>query len=95
MAKMSAGQFANKVDYWSRHGLAIGTKWQHYKGGVYVIDGYGIDTDTGELRIRYHRIGGPNFDAIAEAGQEFYRPPTQWRETVKALQGSRFVPYEE
>lgn len=54
--------------------------WKHKKGGEYQVLGHEIDTDDGTIRIRYERVGGPNFDAEAEAGIHFSRPYHEWTE---------------
>lgn len=58
--------------------VPIGSTWQHYKGGVYVVRGYTFGTDEGELLIRYQRVGGPGFVAIEESYIEYARPLTEW-----------------
>lgn len=52
----------------------VGNTFKHYKGGIYTVTGLCIDTDDGEVRVLYHRVGGPEFDAIAEDGISFVRP---------------------
>jgi hypothetical protein len=58
--------------------------FQHYKGGVYQVDRLTIDTDTATLRVTYHRIDGPNFDAEAEEGITFDR-------RIEEFEAPRFV----
>jgi hypothetical protein len=55
-----------------------GSKWQHYKGGVYEVVGHAIDTDDGSARIRYRRLAGPGFNPWKERTIEFVRPITEW-----------------
>jgi hypothetical protein len=57
--------------------------WQHYKGGIYRVYGHVILTDDGRPGIAYHRIGGPNFDEIAENGLSYVRPLSEWFNDVK------------
>lgn len=52
--------------------------WKHYKGGVYTVDGFDLDTDDGTARVRYHRIAGPDFDHLTEAGLTYSRPVAEW-----------------
>lgn len=90
--KLTTQEFNDKIDEWENlRGLRVGTVWQHYKGGVYVIDGFGIDTHHGGFLVRYHRVAGPDYDAVAEARQEFFRPPEEWFEAVNHEQSGRFV----
>ena len=63
-----------------------GTVWLHKKGGVYVVCGYVLNTDSGTAMVRYRRIGGPDHDPKKEAPLEFARPLEQWSE-------DRFVPF--
>ena len=48
--------------------------FRHYKGGIYTVHGFVIDTDDGSVRVLYYRIGGPDYDAKAESGIRFVRP---------------------
>lgn len=56
--------------------------WRHYKGGLYKVDGFEIDTDDESIRVRYHRIGGPGFLRGAEDRITWSRPLREWLETV-------------
>lgn len=84
MSKMTTEQFWDHRRRWRSEGLTEGSIWQHYKGGVYVIDGFGIDTHHGGFLVRYHRVDGPNFDARAEDGIQFFRAPEEWKERTGA-----------
>lgn len=64
-------------------GITEGSMWQHYKGGVYVVDGFCIDTHDGLFKVLYSRVGGPNFSAKAEAGMSYSRVPEEWNEKVE------------
>lgn len=55
-------------------------KYRHKKGGIYEISGYSINTDTGNVDVRYKRIGGPDFDAALEQGIFFSRPIEEFTE---------------
>lgn len=54
------------------------TNWKHKKGGIYRIIGHAIDSDNGEVRVRYDRVGGPGFNRMEEADIEFVRPVSEW-----------------
>lgn len=36
--------------------LLVGEKFKHFTGGIYVVDGAAIHTETGEIMIIYHNI---------------------------------------
>lgn len=61
-----------------RHTHPVGSSWSHYKGGFYMITGYGFDTGRGGINIAYRRIRGPNFDAMIEANIRYHRPLADW-----------------
>ena len=48
--------------------------FRHYKGGIYTVEDFVVDTDDGSLRVLYFRVGGPDYDADAEVGIRFVRP---------------------
>lgn len=54
------------------------TRWRHKKGGLYTVLGHDIDTDTGLARVRYKRVGGPEFDRNTEVNVFFSRPLAEW-----------------
>jgi hypothetical protein len=58
--------------------VKVGEIYQHYKGGIYVVTCLTLDTDTSALRVSYARIGGPNFDSVAESGITFSRRIEEW-----------------
>lgn len=62
----------------AQESVLINRAYQHKKGGIYLVDGFDIDTDTGACRVRYHRINGPEFNAILESGITFSRPIEEW-----------------
>lgn len=37
------------------HKAQVGASYRHKKGGIYVVDEFTIDTDTGEWRVTYHQ----------------------------------------
>lgn len=55
-----------------------GSVWQHKKGGVYVVTGYALHTDTGAAVVLYRRIGGPDYDPKLEDELKFARPLEEW-----------------
>lgn len=57
---------------------AVGTQWRHKKGGLYMVLGHGLDTETEEIRVHYFRVGGPGFDEKKERGIIFDRPLSMW-----------------
>lgn len=58
--------------------IKVGEIYRHYKGGIYIVTCLTLDTDTGGIRVSYARIGGPDFDAVAENGITFSRRIEEW-----------------
>ena len=48
--------------------LLAGEKFRHFTGGIYIVDGAAIHTETGEIMIIYH-------DIRREHPYEFYARP--------------------
>lgn len=69
----------NELDY-ALEIAPIASVWRHYKGGVYVVLGHVVctDSDPTQARVRYARIDGPGFDAVAEQGIEYVRLVNEW-----------------
>ena len=72
----------------SQRAVPVGSRWKHKKGGLYQVLGHALDTDNGEARVRYQRVGGPDFDPRAERHIEFVRPISEWT-------ADRFTPLTE
>ena len=36
--------------------LLVGEKFKHFTGGIYIVDGAAIHTETGEIMIIYHNV---------------------------------------
>ncbi|WDI05157.1 DUF1653 domain-containing protein (plasmid) [Paenibacillus urinalis] len=55
----------------------IGSRWQHYKGGLYVISDIGIDASRHEdgKAVWYYREDEPD--------QKFYRPLLEWHNPIE------------
>lgn len=70
-----------KLDVASRH-VPRGSRWQHYKGGVYEVTGYAHDTERNSINILYKRIDGPNFNAFNEVYIIHSRPLGQWFDKI-------------
>jgi hypothetical protein len=68
-----------------------GRYWQHYKGGVYEFLDFAVDTDNGELRVRYRPVEGRDFSIYGEREVHFVRPLREWFEDVEKEPGI-FVP---
>ncbi len=64
----------------ARHAVPVGSRWAHYKGGLYQVCGHGFDTERGDVNVTYHRVGGRNFDARTESVIRFHRPLSEWTE---------------
>lgn len=62
--------------------LKRSSTFQHYKGGVYVVDDVVINTDTLEPDVVYHRISGDGFNQFDELEIKYSRPLKQWFERV-------------
>jgi hypothetical protein len=52
--------------------------YKHKSGGEYMVLGHAFDTDTMDVRVTYRRIGGPEFDRVAERYLQFSRPLSEW-----------------
>lgn len=75
MAKLSTSEMRN---LFRNSSVKVGEIYQHYKGGIYLVTCLTLDTDTGGIRVSYARIGGPDFDAVAESGITFSRRIEEW-----------------
>jgi hypothetical protein len=69
----------------ARKQVPVESVWNHRKGGVYAVTGHALDTDSGEIRVVYRRIGGPEFDPAQESELRYARRVEEWTE-------DRFVP---
>lgn len=88
-----------KIDAVRDHFRPVNTViWRHFKGGIYKVIGYTIDSDTLDVLIRYTRIDGPGFDVRGpETKIEWSRPSVEWDDLVPdpAIPGQhtlRFAP---
>jgi hypothetical protein len=77
-------QLRTKVDAAFASSLIYST-FQHYRGGIYYVDSFAVDTDDGELRVIYQRVGGPDYDMEAEAGIQFARPLREFLDEVVVM----------
>ena len=73
-----------------RSKIPPGSTWRHYKGSIYRISDYVIDTDNGKVRVTYEKIEGPNYN-YAESQVSFARPAEEWFTDVER-EPSVFVP---
>lgn len=62
----------------AKHLVSVGTVWLHKKGGLYRVEGHDLDTDTGLMRVRYRRVGGPEFCGEYEVEITYSRPLEEW-----------------
>lgn len=67
--------------------------WKHYKGGIYQIVNFSIDTDNTEVRVEYRRVDGPGYDQQVESDIHFSRPSAEWFDDVEGQ--PRFVPVKQ
>jgi hypothetical protein len=72
--------------------IGRGSIWRHYKGGVYMVDDFAIDTDDTSVRVLYHRIDGPDY-GMSESDIRFARPLEEWFDKVEVPE--RDVQFEE
>lgn len=79
MAKLTTQEIQKRFEV-ARISVRPGEIFKHYKGGIYVVTGLALDTDTSDIRVNYHRIDGPSFDAISEQGITFSRRLEEWTE---------------
>lgn len=56
--------------------------WRHYKGGLYKVEGFEIDTDDESIRVRYRRIDGPGFKRGLDDRITWSRPLAEWFDKV-------------
>lgn len=56
--------------------LAVGSKWQHYKGGQYIVTGLAESTEDGALLVIYQRLGDSE-------GKAWARPAHEWFSLVR------------
>jgi hypothetical protein len=61
----------------------VGTLWQHYKGGTYIVTGHGFDTERQDLNVQYRRVAGPDFRSIDESQISYHRPLNEWNGVVE------------
>jgi hypothetical protein len=85
-------EFAKSLEE-ARYTFMLKHIWRHYKGGVYKITNFSIDTDTTEVRVEYQRIDGPDFDRDKEYNIWFSRPLREWLDDVNGE--PRFVQVEQ
>lgn len=52
--------------------------WKHFRGGIYIVDGVGIDTVTGGRLVIYHSV---------DNGDIFCRPLPEWFDSVELSTG--------
>ena len=69
--------------------LHANTTWRHYKGGIYSVKGFAIDTDNGEVRVLYNRLNGDPH--IMDSRIIYARPFKEWFEDVEPEPGV-FIP---
>ena len=62
--------------------VRIGGHYQHFKGGVYVVDGFAAHTETNENLVLYHRENEPN--------KVYARPFDMFIEIIDATGTRRF-----
>ena len=55
--------------------MPIGSKWQHYKGGKYLLMDYVIYEASGEVGVVYGSLDTP--------GVKFVRPLVVWQDMIK------------
>lgn len=77
MAKLTTQEIQKRFEV-ARISVRIGEIFRHYKGGVYVVTGLTLDTDTSTIRVSYMRVDGPGFDPVAENGIVFSRRIEEW-----------------
>lgn len=62
--------------------LKIGSRWQHYKGGVYTINDFAIGTEGDEVVVIYQRIDGPGYTKGVDSRIQFARPMREWLDPI-------------
>lgn len=67
-----------------------GSRWKHYKGGIYSVDFIGVHSSTGELEVCYHSL--KDEDSIECL---WIRPLCEWNQVIAMEEGrvvNRFTP---
>lgn len=62
--------------------VRIGERYQHYKGKIYVVDGFALHTETNETLVLYHRED--------ETHQTYARPFSMFIEVIDTVGTRRF-----
>lgn len=70
-------------------GVHDGGLYKHYKGGVYQVVGFAVDTSTGGWLVLY-RVVLPD-GASSEADHPYARAVEEWFQTVDAEGTARFT----
>ena len=91
MSKMTTDEYNRRRTAARQQGITEGSLWSHYKGGIYMVTGFLLETHHGGFLVLYRRVGGPNFDAVEERHQQFGRPPEEWHELVDDYSQRRFT----
>jgi len=60
--------------------IGLGSRWQHYKGGKYIVKDVAIVESTTEVAVVYHPLEWPSV--------LFVRPLVAWQENVE-YEGAR------
>jgi hypothetical protein len=88
MTRESSVGLQKKIDAAAFEIKAMST-WKHYKGGIYTVKGFAIDTTTGEVSVIYNRQDG---NPVYQEGHiDFVRPYKEWFEDVE-VQPKVFIP---
>ena len=66
----------------SSNKVPIGSCWQHYKGGVYRVIDHAMNTTSADIDVVYQRIGGPDYDILAERFIKYSRPLNEWFDVI-------------
>lgn len=90
MATKESRELLNDINEAVRH-IPPGSTWKHYKGGIYRINDFVVDTDDGSIRVLYNRLAGPNFDIAIDPAITYARPFKEWFEDVES-EPKTFIP---
>ena len=61
----------------ARAAVPVGTRWNHYKGGVYQVTGHGFSANLEIAEVQYVRLAGPGYEGD-ESAIPFHRDVAEW-----------------
>lgn len=75
MAKLTTQELLELIRE-ARRIAPVGSRWQHYRGGKYIVVGHGFHANGEVAENEYKRYDGPGYDPIEEE-IKFHRPTSE------------------